>query len=435
MLGSSFILAIIWHSMLRRRRYIVSGGALALVLILASAVPHFVAEPDVHADAKPGNLPAHRHATFARALADAYRAFVRDDRQTYGTEFDHKRIDAKLAAIRDGQLPPPSRPKDYGLHDAVAVALSEARTRLTRAMGGTARDAAPVFAAKAQVSYDCWAARAGARLPDRDVAICRARFARNLTDLENAVLPIRTTSPFNRVLAREYLAYAAFKASVRKDYIDASHFARKGLLAARSNDPKAVTPEILSRWNLDSEKAVPRFVRWREQLVAALARHRTSSKAAVAAKAQARFDCWVERESERAPAPFIRKCESEFIGYIRQLKGLPPRRKKMQLVVLFQDRRARISEPQYAQIKRAATLAKRSGARTITVIARTPRPDSGEYEVRLALRRAAAVAKALRHQGVRGDRIRTLYLSEAPRAKGKAAGPRITSQRAEIVIH
>jgi OOP family OmpA-OmpF porin len=424
MLGSGFIPANIWHGFVRRRRYIISGAALAVVLILASA------------DAKPGNLPAKRHPTFAKALADAYRAFARDDRQTYGAEFDHKRIDAKLAELRDGQLPRPSKPEDYGLDDAVAVALSEARTRLTRALGGTARDAAPVFAAKAQVSYDCWTARVGARLPERDVAICRERFNHNLADLENAVLPIRSTSVFNRTLAREYLAYAAFKASVSKDFIDAQHFARKGLLAARSNDPKAVPPEILSRWNLDSEKDVPRFVRLRQQLVDALAHHRTGAKAAVAAKAQARFDCWVERASERAPAPYIQKCESEFTDYIRHLKGLKPLRKKMQLVVLFQDKRSRIPARQYAAIRRAATLAKKSGAHTITVIARTPRPNSDEYEVRLALRRAAAVAKALQHQGVRADRIRTLYLSDAPPpAKGEVPSPRVTSQRAEIVIH
>lgn len=436
MLGSGFLPANIWRALVRRRRYIVGGLVLATALVLGSAAPHFVAHPDVRADAKPDNLPANRHATFARALAAGYRAYLRDDQQKYGAEFDHERFKAKIAAIGAGKLPKPSSAADYGLDDAVAVALAEGRTRLMRALGGRAKDAAPVFAAKAQVSYDCWTARAGARLPGRDVSICRDQFMRNLTDLENAVLPIRSTSPFNRALAREYLAYAAFKASVRKDFIDARHFARKGLLAARSDDPEAVEPEVLSRWNLDTEKTVPRFVRWREQLVAALASHRTGRLAAVAAKAQARFDCWVERASERAPAAFIRKCESEFIEYIRKLKGLAPRPKKMQLVVLFQDKRARIPTPQFAMIKRAAILAKKTGARTITVIARTPRPNSDEYEVRLALRRAAAVAKALQHQGVRGDRIRTIYLSDAkPSSKKDRTTPRITSQRAEIVIH
>lgn len=436
MLGTGFFPANIWRGVVHRWRQIVGAAALAAVLVFGSAAPQFVAHPDVKADAKPAKRPANRHATFAKALADGYQAYLRTDQQKYGAEFDHERFKAKIANIGAGKLPLPSSPEDYGLGDAIAVALAEARTRLLRALGGTARDAAPLFAAKAQVSYDCWAARAGARLPGRDVGLCRGQFMRHLTDLENAVLPIRSQSPFNRALAREYLAYAAFKASVQKDFIDARHFARKGLLAARSDDAEAVRPEVLSRWNLDSERAVPRFVRWREQLVDALARHRTGPKAAVAATAQARFDCWVERTSERAPAAYIRKCESEFIDHVRALKGLAPARKKVQLVVLFQDKRARIPQPQFAMIKRAATLAKKSGAKTITVIARTPRPDSDEYEVRLALRRAAAVAKALEHQGVRSDRIRTIYLSEAQApAKSERTAPRIASQRAEIVIH
>jgi len=436
MLGLGFFPANTWRGIVRRRRQFVGAAALAAVFVLGSAAPQLATHRDVKADAKPEHLPANRHATFAKALADGYQAYLRTDQQKYGAEFDHERFRAKIAAIAAGKLPPPSTPDDYGLGDAVAVALAEARTRLLRALGGTARDAAPLFAAKAQVSYDCWTARAGARLPGRDVGICRDQFLRHLTDLENAVLPIQSQSAFNRALAREYLAYAAFKASVQKDFIDARHFARKGLHAARSDDPEAVRPEVLSRWNLDSERAVPRFVRWREQLVAVLARHRTGPKAALAAKAQARFDCWVERTSERGPAAYIRKCESEFIDHVRALKGLAPTRKKMQLVVLFQDKRARIPQPQFEMIKKAATLAKKTGAKTITVIARTPRPDSGDYEVRLALRRAAAVAKALEHQGVRSDRIRTLYLAES-RGPARSDRPtsRITSQRAEIVIH
>lgn len=434
--GTDFFPANIWRTLVRRRRHIAGATVLAGVLVLGSAAPYFVAQPDVRADAKPAKRPASRHATFAKALSDGYQAYLRTDEQKYGAEFDHKRFRAKIVDIEIGKLPLPSSPDDYGLDDAVAVALAEARTRLMRALGGTARDAAPLFAARAQVSYDCWTARAGARLPSRDVGECRDQFASHLADLENAVLPIRSTSPFNRTLAREYLAYAAFKASVPKDFIDARHFARKGLRAARSDDPEIVQPEVLSRWNLDSEKAVPRFLGWREKLVDALSRHRSGPRAALAAKAQARFDCWVERTSERAPAAFIRKCESEFIEHIRALKGLAPPRKEQQLVVLFQDNQALIPRPQFAMIKKAAILAKKSGAKTITVIARTPRANSDEYEVRLALRRATAVAKALQHQGVRSDRIRTLYQSASEdSSKSPRPTPRITSQRAEIVIH
>lgn len=431
-----FYPANIGYAVVRRYRYIFGGAALAVVLVLGSAAPHFIAHRVVRADARPQNLPAHRHATFARALIDAYQTFVRTDRQKYGTEFDTGRFEAKIAAIRAGQLPKPTAPGDYDLENAGAVALMAARTRLMRALGGTARDAAPLFAAKAQVAFDCWAARAGARLPDTDIAACRDRFSRSLDTLENAVLPVRTTSVFNRTLAREYLAYAAFKAKVRRDFIDASHFAHKGLVAARSNDPDAVQPEVLARWNLDSRMVVPRFLRWRQRLVDALAHHRTGPLAAIAAKAQARFDCWVENAAEGSPARYVRRCETDFVRYLQRLKSAPPPRRSLSLVVLFQKNRARIPPRQYAAIKRAAALAKRTGAQAISVIARTPRPGTNGYDVRLAKRRAAAVARALQMQGIRRDRIRTLYLSEAPPAKGdrRTAG-RLLGQRAEIVIH
>ncbi len=251
------------------------------------------------------------------------------------------------------------------------------------------------------------------------------------------MLPIKAASIFNKTLAREYFAYADFEAKDQKDFIDSRHFAAKGLTAANGKSVTVTEPEVLARWNLLSSKEVPTFVSWRERLIDALVVHRTSSKARIAALAQVRFDCWVERTSERNDSAHIQKCRTEFLGYMRQLAVVqvskpPPARS---FTVYFRFDRSGLRRSQRKVIQDAAKYALAKNARLIQVVGHTDRAGKSGYNLRLSFRRADRVVKMLRKLGVRSDRIRTLHLGETqPAVKTKDGVRNRLNRRAVIVI-
>jgi len=374
---------------------------------------------------------------FTTALVAEYRRLIKTERQAYQDEFDLKRFSVKVqdAVARRAVAPEPL--KRYGLKGAGYVALREARVRLVRALGGRSRSIAPVIAARAQVAFDCWASRAGARLPDRDIESCKMRFHRALYDLETTVLPIAGKSAFLQSLAHEYLAYANFEAKDQRDLIDARHFARKGLKAARAQREDAVQPEVLARWNLVSGNQISQFIKWRERLMQALEDHRQTSLARVAARAQARFDCWIERASERAGADLINQCRRAFFAAMRMLEGTPKRRTKS-LMVAFSGRSTGIARTDLKRLRGVARLAGRRGQRTVSVVGRTSNDNPSAQDVRLALRRAEAVSKALQKMGVPADRIRVVLMARpASNLADVLTGPKAKQQlrHAEIIVH
>jgi len=405
-----------------------------MIVLMAVWTPPIGAQSKI-ASATEGKIPP----AFSRALIAGYKRLVQAERQAYQDEFDANRFAAKIKEATGQRSVVPESIGRYGLRGSGQVALREARVRLVRALSGRSRSVAPVIAARAQVAFDCWLSRAGARLPARDVEQCRTRFNRALYDLETTVLPIAGKSPFLQALAHEYLAYANFEARDQRDLIDARHFARKGLRAARASRVDAVMPEILARWNLVSGDQISRFIRWRERLVQALEDHRETSLARTAAQAQARFDCWIERTSERAGADLVNQCRSAFIDAIRILEGKPKRRSRS-LLVAFSGRSTGISGADRAKLKKVARLASRRSRGAVSVVGRTGNKNPTAQDVRLALRRAKAVSKELQKLGISADRIRvvlmarpTRHLARSIKRTGKVS--KRTLRHAEIIVH
>lgn len=372
--------------------------------------------------------------TFGKSLAASYKTLIYEEVEKYQYEFDKSYFERKLKAAEEGKNVLPEDPARYGIKGAGEVALKEARARLVSALDGGGRAKVPALAAKAQTKFDSWVWRAGARLPSESLKEAEFEFLEAVRWLEDAVAPLKASDEFNRTLAREYFAYADFEAKDQKDYIDSRHFGRKAKDASQAAKVDEVLPEVLARWNLLAEDDVPTFVEWRARLIRALERHRTSSKARIAALAQVRFDCWVERTSERNDQAYIQKCRTEFLDYMRQLEGAAPTDTKS-FIVYFDFDKSNIRPSELEKIRQAAQVAQQTNAQSISVVGHTDRAGSARYNVRLSFRRAEIVAQQLRRLGVRADRIRTLYLGETqPRVPTPDGVRNQENRRTEIVI-
>jgi OOP family OmpA-OmpF porin len=218
------------------------------------------------------------------------------------------------------------------------------------------------------------------------------------------LLPLKTPDAFHRRLAREYLAYAHYKSAAEGDHIDARHFADKGLRAAEAQG--AIEPEELERWFAFERRELHDLSLWRIRLDLALEKHRVGPNAATAALALARYDCWVDRASERAGTAYAAKCRGEFIDAMRSLEDGPATASETVAVRFGYDRLALAAEER-AKIAHAARLAlERNAAVSVSALA-WPRGHRA-IETRQAWRRAESVAAALAEAGVPTERIRLL---------------------------
>ena len=123
-------------------------------------------------------------------------------------------------------------------------------------------------------------------------------------------------SPFTKALASEYKMFANTELNDMLDYPDALHFARKGLAAASG---EMVLPEPVADWNLD-EGDNQELGAARGRLILAYDYGARESFPELAARAQGKFDCWIERQEENHKDSTI-ICQQQFLEAMSQLEG------------------------------------------------------------------------------------------------------------------
>ena len=124
-------------------------------------------------------------------------------------------------------------------------------------------------------------------------------------------------SPFTQALAAEYRTFANSELKDMFDYPDALHFARKGLAAASGD---VVLPEPASDWNL-SEQHLLELGAARGRLIVAYDLGAREVAPQLSARAQAKFDCWIEQQEEDWQDNDITGCKADFIEAMNQLEG------------------------------------------------------------------------------------------------------------------
>lgn len=256
--------------------------------------------------------------------------------------------------------------------------------------------------------------------------------------LRAAPLPPQGDS-FNRTLAQEYLKFATFEADRMDDWLDARHFARKGLKAAAGS---ATQPERLADWRLLPGDAA-KIARARKRLVEVLdggARKFDGGKAAVT---QASFDCWVEQQEEGFQDDHIAACRDRFFAALTELENPRSAKKpdtsavlrESRYLVFFGHDAMNVDEKASRVIAAVSELAKSAGGRMLVVAGHADRSGTGEYNTALSQNRADAVRAALIRSGLRPQRILvTAHGETRPLVKTGDGVREPRNRRAEIIL-
>jgi OOP family OmpA-OmpF porin len=242
-------------------------------------------------------------------------------------------------------------------------------------------------------------------------------------------------TPFTQALTEQYRQITLFEADEMYDWPDAGYFARKGLAAAAG---EVVLPEELGNWDLPPE-TVDELSQARGRLMRALDRSARDSNPEVAARAQGRFDCWVEQQEENHQPDHIAACRDEFLAAMEELEAKPeaiveePR--PQTFIVYFDWDRSNINEAGQAVIDEVLAYVAQQPAASITATGHADRSGSEEYNLALSERRADSVRSALIDGGVAADTITTAFRGEGEPAVPTEDGVREqANRRVEIII-
>jgi len=244
-----------------------------------------------------------------------------------------------------------------------------------------------------------------------------------------------TGSPFTQALTEEYKAFTAEEAG-EYDWPNANYFAKKGLAAAGG---QVVQPEQLADWDIPADKQAE-MAAARQRLVTDLDGGARDAKPADAAKAQARFDCWVEEQDENHEDDKIAACKNDLMAALdalekKEMAMAPAVTSPMNYTVYFDFDKSVITPAGQEVINQVLADAKAHNPSSISVTGHTDLVGPEDYNMALSLRRADAVRSALIAGGVAADKItvagRGMSEPAVPTARGVKEA---RNRRAEIIL-
>ncbi len=207
----------------------------------------------------------------------------------------------------------------------------------------------------------------------------------------------RTGSAVSQALAGEYSRFATVEVIEMVDLKDGDYFARKGLQAARGDEP---VPENVARWHLTEAEAA-RLQAARNRLTAALANRHDDVAPKAAAAAQVGYDCWIEQQEEDFQPRDIANCRGRFLASVTELE----RHEEYPHSIFFDLGKVQLKIGAKERIERLAKKAIRLDVPRITVLGHADRAGGEQYNIALSLRRADVVERALVGAGVAPERI------------------------------
>jgi len=213
---------------------------------------------------------------------------------------------------------------------------------------------------------------------------------------------ISTGGPsFQQALAKEYANYSA-QLSAWGDWADSDYFARKSI----TTQTQGITPpESDANWAIPLEQPFGTRTMLKDaraRLVAALDAGGREKLPQIAAVAQSRYDCWVERMEDDWQANINGDCRKQFEAALCQLTGscqaaLPGAH---QFNIYFEFDRATLTADARRIVSDVIGEAKRQGNVHIVLVGKADLTGSDPYNIGLSHRRADAVKAALAAGGV-----------------------------------
>ena len=243
-----------------------------------------------------------------------------------------------------------------------------------------------------------------------------------------------TGSAFTQALTEEYKSFVGEEHD-EYDRAAADYFARKGLTAAGGT---AVPPEDPAAYDLGD--AGGDIAAAHQRLLTDLNNGGRDAKPAVAAKAQAKFDCWVHEQDEGWQKDEIAACKNDLMAALDELEkkeaaAAPAMGAPGNYTVYFDFDKSVINAAGQQVINQVLADAKMHPPSSISVTGHTDTVGTAEYNMALGLRRADAVRTALIAGGVPADKI--TVASRGFTDLAVPTGPNVReakNRRAEIIL-
>jgi len=255
-------------------------------------------------------------------------------------------------------------------------------------------------------------------------------------DLDNLNSAEPSGDAFTRALTDEYRQLAAFEADEMKDWKDASYYAKKGQRTAAG---EAVQPQEISARDLPSDY-VTELTTARGDLMSLLGAGAGTKVPARAAKAQAKFDCWMEQQEENFQPEHIARCRDEFYAALNETKvamapaPAPAAAIPARFVVYFPFNSSELSAESMKTIEDAAAAAAK-GKLDFSVTGHADRAGTEDFNMALSLKRADAVRGLLGTKDIGGGKISVGGQGEAEPAVVTPDGVQEqANRRVEIIL-
>jgi len=228
---------------------------------------------------------------------------------------------------------------------------------------------------------------------------------------------------FNHAVAHEYEEYANYLAGLPQGvWVDSDYFSRKGLAAAHGEQ---VLPENNSNWAIPLETPFrfrTQMSEARVRLLAALDGGGRERFPILAARAQARYDCWLERTEKDWQTNFDGTCHKEFLAALdeleRDLRGAAPAPAAVppsparNFNVYFDFDKSDLT-PQARQIvDQAADAIKHDKSAKVVLVGKADLSGTDPYNLALSHRRADTVRSVLTQDGVPANQIDERWVGE-----------------------
>lgn len=210
---------------------------------------------------------------------------------------------------------------------------------------------------------------------------------------------------FRKGLAHEYYEMARYENDKAYDYKASKSFTNKALIAAQGKIP---TPSKISAYDIPASR-VAELTEARKDLINALKTQNTPENASALARAQCRFECWLERAEEAPDDSHFASCRDEFNQAMVSLTmpaagGTPP----TTYDIAFAANSAIVDPKSTTTVDLVAQFlndpANASYSATLTGFTSA----AGEYADSVLTARVNAVRDALVAKGISPDRLKPL---------------------------
>ena len=208
-------------------------------------------------------------------------------------------------------------------------------------------------------------------------------------------------SAFTQALTEEYKTQTDYEIKAEYEWPHALIFARK---ATRAAGGEVVAPEDPAAWEIPSADAAKALADAHGRLLGYFAAGARERVPAVAAHAQANFDCWVEEEWEGDNSNL---CRDSFLAAEPQLKApvvaavTPPPQIIKTFIVYFDFNKATITPEAKKVLTEVVAAQAELKPVAIFLSGHTDTVGNAAYNQALSNKRAAAVATALGKMGVK----------------------------------